>query len=175
MYCQSCGVELSDESNFCYECGSPTDSGRTSQSINNFDTGFENRWLAALIGSVVGFFAALVIGGIFMPLYVFGILLGGIVAGYIYTVDGRSGTTVGALSGLFATAPIALLLLLFAAIGFSGFALGMFSEMAPSAVGGGGFVLIGVVTLVVVVLSLITNLLFGALGGLIGRSIATAQ
>lgn len=32
MYCSSCGVELKDDSSFCYKCGKPTD---TPQSINN--------------------------------------------------------------------------------------------------------------------------------------------
>ena len=173
VYCHECGAELVEGSLYCNACGTKQEEHREvpTRERTSTDTFSDSRWLAALVGSVAGFVAALVMGSIFVPLYVFGILLGGAVAGYLYASDETTGVTVGAVSGLFATAPIALLLFIVSVIGFSGFALGIIGEVAPEALGGAGFLMIGVITLLVVVLSTLTNLLFGALGGVIGRAL----
>ena len=173
-FCHSCGTDLPDKSPYCHNCGTKQGRGESTTPRQHGSSSIENPWLAALIGSLIGFFAAIVAGSLFLPLYVFGIFLGGIIAGYL-TISAKSGITVGAVSGIFATAPIALLLLIVTVVGISGFALGIISEMTPGAMGGGGFALIAFVTLFLVVLSVITNVLFGALGGFIGQALAEAD
>lgn len=164
--CARCGREVEPSANFCGECGGRL---RASERAQTADSLAGRTWVNGLIGGATGFATGLMLGSIFAPLYVTGMFAGGAVAGYLHGRGSTPGAKVGALSGIFATAPLVLLLLGASVLGVAGLLIGVGRHL--SSVAGGTFAL-GLVVVFVVGLALATvsNLLFGALGGLIGAT-----
>lgn len=102
-----------------------------------------NTWLNALLGAAVTVFLS------FIP---FSPVLGGGVAGYLEGGDTTSGGKVGALSGLFAAIPLALIV-----VAFAGFVL----------IGGSGRAIVVLAFLALVLVGFYTVVL-SALGGVLG-------
>lgn len=165
-YCHRCGAKLTDDSRYCWNCGVSQDLEEEPKSTG--ESAFAGHTgLNALIGGTVAFVLGTVFAAIFAPAYLTGIVIGGGVAGYLQAPGSPGGPWVGAISGLLATVPIVLLV-------FAGAVFGIFWTLfhvpgvdLPVGVGIvwlGIFVLFGI--------SLIANVVFGALGGLVGAALA---
>jgi hypothetical protein len=113
-----------------------------------------------LVNALLGGLTAVVLA--FLP---FSPALGGVLAGYLQGPDTREGLRVGALAGVVATVPFALLVLLFGGFLFAFVPVGM-GMMDPSV---GAFGLVGLfVFLVFLLLGLGYTVGLAALGGLLG-------
>lgn len=174
-YCYSCGDEVEPDHRFCPGCGADQQRDRRLSGTTTDPSSFEGRTIInGLIGGTAGFILGLFIASVFTPLYVLGVLAGGALGGYLQGTDGYSGAKVGALSGLVATAPVMLLIVLAAAIGFGTIAMGAlghvgFGESAA------GFGAIAIFISLLLFLAAITNVLFGGLGGVAGAAIRENQ
>lgn len=102
-----------------------------------------NTWLNALLGAAVSVFLG------FIP---FSPVLGGAVAGYLEGGDLNQGGRAGALSGVFAAIPFAMILVAFAALVL---------------IGGGGRAIVFFAFIVMVIAGFYTIVL-SALGGVLG-------
>lgn len=164
--CARCGHEVETSADFCKQCGGTLRDPERSRPTESLAG---RTWVNGLIGGVTGFAVGLLLGSIFTPLYVTGMFAGGAIAGYLHARGSTAGTKVGALSGAFATAPVAVLL--FASVlGVAALLLGAGVDLPPIA---GGAFSVGVIVVIVVfglVLATFANVLFGALGGLIGAA-----
>ncbi|WP_136687724.1 DUF5518 domain-containing protein [Halorhabdus amylolytica] len=114
----------------------------------------ENTLLNALIGAVVAVVLA------FVP---FSPVLGGATAGYLQGGDQSDALRVGALSGLFASIPLVLLMMLLATVIPFLPAFGMPGSMTA---------IVGVFALLAFAVILLYSIGLGALGGALGRYIA---
>lgn len=172
-YCHECGAEVEASANYCPQCG--TAQGETAtradprRSAVSRSSLAGRTWTNALIGGTVGFVIALFAATIVVPLYVLGIMGGAALAGYLHERGETAGAKVGLLSGLIATAPVLLLIILGAVIGFGGLAAGMLGHLGPHDMA--GFTAVAVLSMFAVTLSFLVNLIFGALGGFVGGAL----
>lgn len=174
-YCYSCGDDLSDDYRFCPECGADQESSTSHGGLSADVSSFAGRTLInGLVGGTTGFIVGLFIASIFAPLYVMGVLAGAALGGYLQGSDGYSGAKVGALSGLVATAPVMLLIILAAAIGFGTLAMGVLGHVGIGE-SAAGFGVIAFFISLLLFLAVITNVLFGGLGGVVGAAIRENQ
>lgn len=171
-YCRRCGEELGSGAAACPTCGSDQDSTQGDRHTSGTPPLAGRTLLTALIGGTVAFTAGLILAVVFTPFYVFGIFLGGAVAGYLFGGKMRDGAIVGLLSGLLATAPIVLLLFVGSLLGSGWMLLSVQRHVDPI---NGGPLLVGgllAVLLLVVILSTVTNAMFGTLGGTVGSALS---
>lgn len=177
-YCHVCGSEVNETANFCPRCGSEqgvpaTETPRDGASATRSSLA-GRPWANALIGGTAGFLFAAFVASVFLPMYVVGILAGAALAGYLHASGETAGGKVGVLAGLIATAPVLLVLMFGAVIGFGGLALGFWGHLGPRT-DIAGFTAIAVISMFVFGLTLVANLLFGALGGFVGGALAEGQ
>lgn len=174
-YCHACGSEVGEDVNYCPGCGADQraePSRKEHVPVRSTGSSLAGRtWTNALVGATVGFVLGLFVAAVLTPFYLVGIMGGAALAGYLQDRGGTAGGKVGALAGLLATAPVMLLILLGALIGFGGLALGFVGHATPLE-GALGFMGIGLLIVVVFFVSTIANVLFGALGGIVGGALA---
>jgi hypothetical protein len=114
-----------------------------------------------LVNALLGGIAAVVLA--FLP---FSTVLGGALAGYLQGPDTGEGLRVGALAGVVAVVPFALLFFLFGGVMFAFVPIGMGMGMDPRV---GVFGVVGVsVLLLALVAGLVYTVGLAALGGLLG-------
>jgi hypothetical protein len=117
----------------------------------------------SFVNALIGAVATVVLS--FVP---FSPALGGAVAGYLQGEDRNLGLRVGALSGLIATIPVALLVGLFVAV------FGVFAVVPGNGTGGAARTLVGLLVLLGLVLLVVAVYTVGlsALGGYVGAILA---
>ena len=173
-YCPACGAEIDADANYCPRCGS-TQNVADSETLERHESisasSFAGRtWTNALIGGTAGFVLAAFVASIFFPMYVVGVLAGAALAGYLHDRGEWSGATVGLLAGVVATVPVLLVVVLGAMIGFGGLVVSVLGHLGTET-SMLGFGLLGILGIVVFMVTVIANLVFGALGGFIGGAL----
>lgn len=172
-YCQRCGSKIAEDASYCGACGTELlpNSGPTPEP-DPFMRFAGRTWANAMLGGTAGFALGLLFAGLFVPLYLIGIIAGGLFAGYLQRGTVTSGGMVGALAGALATAPLLLVIAIIGAIGFGTVFLSVAQHAPIHAIEAIGM---GVVLVIVggfVLLVAFTNILFGAVGGLVGASVS---
>ncbi len=170
-YCRECGAEVPPEGRYCPECGvraTPSTESRSTATAGSISDLAGRTAVNALVGGTVGFLIAVLIGTIFTPLYLLGVMTGAGLAGYLQRGGTGEGAKVGGLAAVVATAPVVLLIIPLSVLG-----IGTVIGWAPLGLNtGGGWIVILALAGLVMILSFATNVVFGLLGGIVGAALA---